>query len=306
MASTPATLTVNFIALYAGYHRVCWRIGSSGPYTCANVLCTGGGAACSYDISVSVDNETCPTVNINGYVQPVCVDINSTDKRTAFAYDFTPNPTCKRYNVTCTSAGISTITVLNGGSGYDPGTPPSVIVSGGGGTGAIATAVVDGSGVVTEINVTSPGSGYTSAPTITIAAPGAGVQATASAALANCTELTSPGCSGSAGVIPGVIRIGETVSICSTTTPTIPEGYTSAQNGNCTCNCVETTINVTGTVGASIQYYYTKCNGQFVTGILEVGGSPSSITDCIVSGSLYTRRLASDGTAEITYGDSCP
>ena len=47
---------------------------------------------------------------------------------------------------------------------------PAVNISGGGGSGANATAtVVDG--VVTTIHITNAGSGYTSAPTITIAPP---------------------------------------------------------------------------------------------------------------------------------------
>ena len=48
-------------------------------------------------------------------------------------------------------------------------TAPTVTISGGGGSGATATAKVSG-GVVTSITVDNPGSGYTSTPTVTIAA----------------------------------------------------------------------------------------------------------------------------------------
>lgn len=56
---------------------------------------------------------------------------------------------------------------------------PAVSLTGGGGSGATATAEITG-GVVTKINVTNPGSGYTSAPTVGITG-GAGTGATATA-----------------------------------------------------------------------------------------------------------------------------
>jgi hypothetical protein len=49
-------------------------------------------------------------------------------------------------------------------------TAPTVTISGGGGSGAQATATISG-GMVTAINIINPGSGYTGAPTVTIAAP---------------------------------------------------------------------------------------------------------------------------------------
>jgi len=63
-------------------------------------------------------------------------------------------------------AQINSIAVTNGGSGYI-GTAPLVLISGGGGTGATATATLSG-GAVTAVNITNPGSGYTSAPTVYI------------------------------------------------------------------------------------------------------------------------------------------
>ena len=60
------------------------------------------------------------------------------------------------------------IKIVDGGYGYT--TPPTVLVVGGGGTGATATATVT-DGVVTGITLTSNGSGYTSAPTLQIATP---------------------------------------------------------------------------------------------------------------------------------------
>ena len=59
-------------------------------------------------------------------------------------------------------------TVLDGGFGYTE--PPDVLLVGGGGTGATATAVVQ-NGVVTGILLVHSGSGYTAAPTVRIASP---------------------------------------------------------------------------------------------------------------------------------------
>jgi autotransporter-associated beta strand protein len=58
---------------------------------------------------------------------------------------------------------VASITVVDGGSGYT--VAPTIILSGGGGTGATATAAISG-GVVTAINVVTPGANYTSDPLV--------------------------------------------------------------------------------------------------------------------------------------------
>jgi len=89
---------------------------------------------------------------------------------------------------------LKTITVTNGGTGYVAATPPVVTISGGGGSGATAVAVVNAGGVVTGIQITNPGTltaagpYFTSAPTVTIAAPTSGTQAIANATITNGTE----------------------------------------------------------------------------------------------------------------------
>lgn len=60
--------------------------------------------------------------------------------------------------------GISAIAVTTQGSGYTSGT---ITISGGGGSGALATPIFNVSGALTSIRVDNTGSGYTSAPTIT-------------------------------------------------------------------------------------------------------------------------------------------
>jgi len=63
---------------------------------------------------------------------------------------------------------VENLTLATGGSGY--GIAPAITISGGGGSGATAQATMAG-GVVTGVIITSPGSGYSSTPTVTIAPP---------------------------------------------------------------------------------------------------------------------------------------
>ena len=67
-----------------------------------------------------------------------------------------------------TGDAVSGITITDGGSHYKQATPPTVTITGGGGNGATATATVSSTGIVNGITITSPGSGYTSVPTVVI------------------------------------------------------------------------------------------------------------------------------------------
>ena len=69
---------------------------------------------------------------------------------------------------TITGDAVSGATISDGGAHYKVATPPTVTITGGGGTGATATATVSASGIVNAITITAGGSGYTSAPTVTI------------------------------------------------------------------------------------------------------------------------------------------
>jgi FtsP/CotA-like multicopper oxidase with cupredoxin domain len=64
---------------------------------------------------------------------------------------------------------VTGITLTSGGSGYV--SPPTVVISGGGGTGATAVATLAGTGIV-AIQMTSGGSGYTSQPTVSFTGGG--------------------------------------------------------------------------------------------------------------------------------------
>lgn len=86
------------------------------------------------------------------------------------------------------AGALAAIELTNGGSGYT--TAPTVAFSGGGGTGAAATAIV-ADGKVVGFNITNAGSGYTSAPSITLTG-GAGSGAAASAVLGDADDFVLP------------------------------------------------------------------------------------------------------------------
>ena len=85
---------------------------------------------------------------------------------------------------------IQGITVTNAGTGYT--SVPTVNITGGGGTGATATAIVGtygaGAQTVIGVDVTNKGSGYTSTPSVTITG-GSGADATVTGVLSTSAEF---------------------------------------------------------------------------------------------------------------------
>jgi FtsP/CotA-like multicopper oxidase with cupredoxin domain len=80
--------------------------------------------------------------------------------------------------------GVSGFLINDPGAGYT--SAPSVALSGGGGSGATASAVI-ANGSIAEIAVTNPGSGYTTAPTVTLTStgPNSSISGTDAAAIMN-------------------------------------------------------------------------------------------------------------------------
>ena len=89
------------------------------------------------------------------------------------------------------AGAISTYAMGNRGSGYSLTSPPAVTFSGGGGSGAAARPDV-AQRRVTGVTITNPGSGYTSAPTVTFqTSVGGGTPRTATGSAVLQTEVTS-------------------------------------------------------------------------------------------------------------------
>lgn len=127
MALVPATITVFFTSNYTGDHRVCWRSTGTTIYDCSTIVtCLGGGAACSANITVTVDDSTCP-VDFEGYVQAVCEDIGSLAGRVAFFVNYTPTDACEPVSYTCVQpeCATTTIAVTDCGGANPVGLPKS-------------------------------------------------------------------------------------------------------------------------------------------------------------------------------------
>jgi hypothetical protein len=104
---------------------------------------------------------------------------SGSDEKEVFRAFLDSNTKLPRIGVNRTNSRVEKLTVLNPGSGYT--SAPTVSITGGGGSGAVATAVTTAGSVVGFVIVNS-GSGYTSAPDVSING-GGGSGATAQAFL---------------------------------------------------------------------------------------------------------------------------
>ena len=201
----------------------------------------------------------------------------------------------------------------NGGTGY---VAPTVAFVGGGGVGAAATATVSG-GVITAINVTAPGSGYTSAPTVQIT-PAAGDPAptlTANAtavitASVSSITVTNPGSGYTPGNPPAVVfgsgnataqavLSGATGAIVVngggsgyTTTPTVTLSGGGSNGANTVVTSFTTPATVV-TVASKPDLQITSLN--YPAGVAYKGGDviPMSLT--------YRNNTSSNGTTSVPF-----
>lgn len=310
-----AELTIHFTANYVGNHLVCYRIqGSGDPYTCTTVSCLGLGNPCQATFTITVDNETCDSVIYEGYVSADCepsVLVPFPD------FTFVPTPECNRYVITCETVSLAGLTIVNPGAGYDPGNAPStanggITLSGGGGTGFVATAIVNANPPyeITGFTITNNGSGFVTLPGVTIGpSPGYNgetpVDAEVTAILGYCPEFLATDCDGFSAVsIPGAtFQPTETFDLCynSTTPPTVPATYSAVADGNCLCECTYLRLEVTGS--GTITYYYNNCNGDFISGTMTAGDPILQV--CIVDQTFFYNVTGGAPTVSATY-TACP
>ena len=90
-------------------------------------------------------------------------------KKDISKYITTPNPHSAIATAQVVNGFVVGATINDGGSGYTKA--PNVVISGGGGSGAAATATIDANGSVSSITIINSGSKYTGIPSITIDAP---------------------------------------------------------------------------------------------------------------------------------------
>jgi len=316
MALIPATINVAWISNYTGPHRICYRVVGTLPYTCTlpgtpgpgfHPVCAGGGTPCGYTIDIMVDNETCDTVQYEGYVQAACEDESSMVGRMPFpTVSFVPSPACKRWDVTCVDSPVLDAVILDAGTGYTDGVYPALPVIGGGGTLATFDVTVAGR-VITVVALATAGSGYTSAPTLDISsipyAPG--TLADILIRLVGCTALNVFDCTDTSSetIALGVLKPGDVYEMCGTTEPVVPADYAIVENGNCLCNCTQMTIIEDGGGRGTIDIKYIDCNGLGTSANILTGASLGPI--CMVTGSL-SYVLNGDAAVTVIVGAACP
>lgn len=178
------------------------------------------------------------------------------------------------------SNGFAALGIATAGTGYTDGTY-SLMFSGGGGTGAAGTATIVG-GVVTSVQVTSSGSGYTSNPTASL--PGTAGTPTTVAAFntsASSINLNTTSSIGGAGDITvnayvsgggGLTKVGAgTLNLSSTNTYT---GATNVSAGTLIDNgSLTSSVAVAGgaTFGGSGSTTGTISGAGSVGGVVPVG-----------------------------------
>ena len=191
-----------------------------------------------------------------------------------------------------TSGGVTSTTSLVGGSGYSStAAAPTVTVAApneAGGTQAVITATLSG-GAITAVAVSNGGSGYTTAPTVTITSTGGGSGATFTVELdgdAVDTITVTAGGSGYKGTVTatlsggdgtlaaaGAVTVGSS-SISALTIGTAGTGYTSApaitvaappSGTTATATAVITAVGLKITNGES--YLTNYSNGAGVVGM---------------------------------------
>lgn len=144
--------------------------GSAGYFTAPSVTFTGGGTGASAHATV-----------VNGTVTAVTVDLPGSGY-TAGTVVLSAPPVATTATATpplSTAGGVTLgqLTMLTGGGFYS--SVPAVTLGGGNGDAAAVATLTNGA--VTGINVTGAGTGFAGLVTVSVAAPPAAVQATASA-----------------------------------------------------------------------------------------------------------------------------
>ncbi|MBK7031158.1 MAG: hypothetical protein IPH45_19015 [Bacteroidales bacterium] len=106
----------------------------------------------------------------------------------------TPSAGCTYVDITQAFGDVNDVVdrieVTNGGSGYSL-YATTVTLSGGGGSGAVAQAIIDTAGSITAIEITQNGSGYYSAPAVSIEDV-SGIGATATAYISEGKVIAGP------------------------------------------------------------------------------------------------------------------
>lgn len=263
--------------------------GGSG-YTSAPTVTAYGGSGSGATFSSAISGDAVSEITVvtpgSGYVmndQPVL----------AVSGGGSDNGAAATATVSEAVGGVSSVSVLTGGTGH---TTASVLgFSGGGGTGA--EAVISGAvnGVITAVTVTNPGIDYTSAPTITVSGAGSGATFAVNVTNGQITAISVAAAGNGYDTPPEVEISGDgigaeataTVVAGAVTAITVNRrgyGYTYAKialvGGNRAARAV-TTLMPFGVSGTSVETYQSRVWVTDVTKTLFT--APASTSDFAAS-----------------------
>ncbi|MDD4994355.1 MAG: T9SS type A sorting domain-containing protein, partial [Paludibacter sp.] len=188
----------------------------------------------------------------------------------------------------------------------------AITITGGGGTGAVATASTNASGVITSVNISNPGSGYTSAPTVTVTTPGGGSGFTAGTVLFGTgaitptlpTQYSNLTISNTAGVtlpndfsVSGTLLVNESltrvgaITLLAGAKATIDSGKTltaTTLNLNSSASGTATLVNygTTTITTANVDQYLTSSRNWYVSS--PVTGATSGAITTATGGTLVS------------------
>ena len=188
------------------------------------------------------------------------------------------------------TGGLGTVTVNNPGVGYSStAAAPAVTVAApdiDGGTQASVTVTLSG-GEITAVAVSSGGSGYTSAPSVTISAPSGGVGATFSPVMSvpTVTGVAISGTGGQFTCSAATLVVGSTIQITGTL------GGTGGITGYATGTTYKVSA-ITGS-GSSVTGFTltTTADSAIVTSI----GTPTGLTYSVTSNQSVASVTVSSG-----------
>jgi hypothetical protein len=178
-----AILTVGYTPNYAGNHRICFK--TTGETYC----CYNDDSASIIGVQKSIDinlddfelclgtlpaSVGCAASEVDGYVQPTCIDQTSDINRSPFIATF-GTTVCNAYNITCEESGIAEITIDEPGYGWPTDVVPTITIndssaSGSGFVGTVTMNCVPGENFcsIDSVTIDDAGQGYIDLNTLSV------------------------------------------------------------------------------------------------------------------------------------------
>ena len=242
----------------------------------SSVIINNNGAGYATDPAITFDaptiagGTTATGTAVRGFpVASTTLVSGGTGYSSAPSVSFTPPPPVITATVTAflTGNSITSLNLTNEGLGYIA--QPTITITGGGGTGAVITAIYSGSTTkITGFTINNGGTGYTSAPLITIVG-GGGITATGTA------NLTT-------GAVSSITITNGGTNYTTAPTISFSGGGGTGANFNATL----------GTTGILKTITLTNAGGIGYTSVpnITIGGAGGAVATAVLSTTLGTIR----------------